>query len=364
MNRLYYTRFPHASAFSGINQLQHIYPNLAKNRIEHDLSTVDAYTRHREPKKPKYNPIYVREKRELLQADLLDKQKLATRNRGVRYYLVVIDTFTRKIWVRPLKNKKGDTVATAFEAVLNEMERGGDVQRLLTDRGTEFTGREFQAVLNRWDIKHSLPIRHAPHVERVQRTIQSLTGKYCTQYETMRFEHIMQLIVASYNKRYHRMIRMSPDSAELPENYEKVRYAMSLYYQKFEKNKKRRQKFVVGDQVRKVLLRKNKNPFFRSFHETFGIEIFRVAEVLKHMPSVMYRLETLDGHPVQRRYYQEELQHVRLAPFKIKKVYRDRTRRNIATGQEEILVGWQGLPASRNSYIPREQALNHRAEHG
>ena len=48
------------------------------------------------------------------EADLVDMQKLKDKNDGVRFLLVIIDVFSRFMWVKPLENKLEDTVINAF----------------------------------------------------------------------------------------------------------------------------------------------------------------------------------------------------------------------------------------------------------
>lgn len=45
------------------------------------------------------------------QADLCDMQALAKQNDGFKYLLMVIDVFSKKAYVQPLKNKTGAVVA-------------------------------------------------------------------------------------------------------------------------------------------------------------------------------------------------------------------------------------------------------------
>ena len=40
-------------------------------------------------------------------ADLADMQLLSKYNKGIRFYLCVIDIFSKYAWVVPLKDKKG-----------------------------------------------------------------------------------------------------------------------------------------------------------------------------------------------------------------------------------------------------------------
>ena len=48
------------------------------------------------------------------QVDLADMQKLKDKNDEVHFLLVVIDVFSRFMWVEPLENKLEDMVINAF----------------------------------------------------------------------------------------------------------------------------------------------------------------------------------------------------------------------------------------------------------
>ena len=56
-------------------------------------------------------------------ADLIDYQKLSLQNRGYKYILLVIDCFTKMIYIAPLKTKNQFDTAIAFENLLNDLER-------------------------------------------------------------------------------------------------------------------------------------------------------------------------------------------------------------------------------------------------
>lgn len=40
------------------------------------------------------------------EADLADVQNLSESNNGIKYLLVIVDVFSRFLWVRPLRDKK------------------------------------------------------------------------------------------------------------------------------------------------------------------------------------------------------------------------------------------------------------------
>ena len=74
-------------------------------------------------------------------ADFTYMGKLKDKNDGVRFLLIVIDVFSRFMWVEPLENKLEDMVINAFQHVF---QRAKKPRRLRTDRGGEFTGRKVQ----------------------------------------------------------------------------------------------------------------------------------------------------------------------------------------------------------------------------
>ena len=53
--------------------------------------------------------------------DLLSMSNLADEYDGVRFLLCVIDILSRKLWVRPLKNKTAKVVLTAMKDILNDI---------------------------------------------------------------------------------------------------------------------------------------------------------------------------------------------------------------------------------------------------
>lgn len=337
-----YTNPPAGTAWSGRTQLKKAYPSVNEAAIEEKLSGVDAYTRHREPKNPVYNPFFVHRLRDLIQADLIEQQGLAPSNNGYRYWLCVIDTFSRYLWVTPLKNKDSLNVDRAFEDIIIKMTRkGGVARRLLTDTGAEFTSGSFARLLRKYDIKHSFPNNlHAPHIERVQRTILGIMGKQLTHTEGRRYIHMLPKIVSTYNHRIHRMIEMAPYRAERPVNHVAVRKAMTKHHAKAIRLTKK-PKYSVGQYVR-VVVSKEVNKFKKSYDETYDKEIYIVEEVLTHLPRPMYRLRRGDDVVLDDKYYEEEMQLVSNDLFKIDKVLENRIRR----GRRESLVKWQGWSGS------------------
>ena len=52
-------------------------------------------------------------------ADLAGMQLISKFNKGFRFLLCVIDIFSKYAWVVPLKDKKGVSIADAFQKILD-----------------------------------------------------------------------------------------------------------------------------------------------------------------------------------------------------------------------------------------------------
>ena len=82
-------------------------------------------------------------------ADLLSFESRPARS--FKHVLLVQDIFSRFLWVEPISTTS--QVRAAFERIAERTPR-----ELNTDKGTEFTSREFQAMLARRNIQHRLKV--------------------------------------------------------------------------------------------------------------------------------------------------------------------------------------------------------------
>ena len=95
---------------------------------------------------------------ELWAGDLLIMSKFAGENKGYNYVLNIIDTFSKYMFLQPLKTTSGPEVAAAFEKII---EKSGRCPKLLhVDRGKEFVNKDFKRVLAKYAVKMSVSYTH------------------------------------------------------------------------------------------------------------------------------------------------------------------------------------------------------------
>ena len=75
-------------------------------------------------------------------------QLISKYNKRIRYLLRAIDLFSKYAFVVPLKDKKGLTIANAFQSILDNSKRKPN--KIWTDQGSEFYNTHFK----KW-LKHN-----------------------------------------------------------------------------------------------------------------------------------------------------------------------------------------------------------------
>ena len=77
-------------------------------------------------------------------------QLISKFNKGFRFLLCIIDTFSKYAWVVPLKDKKGLSIVNAFQKILDKS--GCKRNKLWVDKGSEFYNNSFKQWLKDNDI--------------------------------------------------------------------------------------------------------------------------------------------------------------------------------------------------------------------
>ena len=136
----------HPASSSGLDKLYCIakkeFPSITRNEIKQWAENNLSYSLHKPSRRNfKRNKIYAPEIDSLWEADLAFVQDVAKVDDGVNYLLVVINVFSKCLWVRPMKNKTARSLVQAFDSILSDKRKP---EKLRTDKGTEFINESFQ----------------------------------------------------------------------------------------------------------------------------------------------------------------------------------------------------------------------------
>ena len=141
--------------------------------------------------------------------DLADMQLLSKYNKGIRFLLCVVYIFSKYAWVVPLKDKRGISIAKAFQSILKQSNKKPN--EIWVDKGSEFYNAYFKKWLRDNDI-----VMYSTHnegksvvAERFIRTLKSKVYKYMTSISKNVCIDKLDDIVDEYNNTYHTTNKMN-----------------------------------------------------------------------------------------------------------------------------------------------------------
>ena len=331
------------------------FPNITKNTLQRWLQNQEPYSRNRLylPHSIKRSRVFVSGLYDQFDADLAEYKPLEDHNDGYRYLLVVIDIFSRYIWVEPIKRKKPANIIDAFEKIFRQ---GYIPRRLRTDAGGEFTANIMKPFYKHYNITHfkSLNEVKANYAERVIKTIKSKLGRFMTYRGTGRYIDSLQDIVHSYNNTYHKGIGMTPNEVTF-DNEE------ALWWKQYRpptknKTKVKRFQFDIGDYVR---IPHAFAVFDREYRSRWTEEIFIITEAFRRDDVNVYRIEDQDKEEIYGTFYEGELQRVlrdQKNQWTVESIVQERGE---GTENHEALVKYNGWPSYYNRWIPYASAQNY-----
>ena len=278
-------------------------------------------------------PVITYGKNDIWGADLLDVNKFRTTNKNITFLLVVIDIYSRYIFIEPLKNKTALSVLDAFKKI------GETPKNLWVDEGKEFYNKDMKAYCIEKNINmyHTYSGLKSVYAERANRTLRDMIYKYLKLNKTKKYN--IDEIVKEYNNKVNRTTKQTPHD---------------IYYGDKENKQKvmvrdEEVKFKVGDFVR---ITKTKNLFEKGYTPKWTQETFEIYKVDDSQIPVMYLLKDLEGEEVKGKFYNNELQKTNLKDFKeFDKVVKTKTENRI----KYSLVSFVGLPEKFNKWVSPDE---------
>lgn len=274
---------------------------------------------------------------ETYQIDLLELIPYARFNKGYKYVLVVIDTYSKFLWTKALKSKTGIEVSRAMESILKTNGRGPPIN-IQSDQGREFYSSEFGKLMKKYNINHysTYSTVKASIAERVIRTIKTwLFKQFGLQGSYKWYGNVLQDITNKYNNRIHRTIKTKPKNVNQHTNLDVFKD-----FKKSSVNFPSNNKFQRGDIVR---ISKYKSVFEKGYTPNWTTELFKIRKVCSTLPTT-YLLEDMTGHNIKGSFYVYELQKTKHKDvYLVEKIIR---RKN-----GKLYVKWLGFNNSHNSWI-------------
>ena len=271
-------------------------------KIEKFLRSNEIHSKFRRIVKRKFprRRIIARFPFELFQADLIEYPKYKYQNRHFVYCLVIIDCFTKFVWIKPMKTKSGVETASAFDSIFKEFDEYPI--NLITDAGLEFFNSDVARVFASYNIVHYKPPTKtnwkASMAERVIQTLKRRLEKYFFKYKTKNWLSVIDRITKNYNNTPHSSHGYKPADVT-SENRDDV-------YKKLYPDRHISVvcKLHVGDKVRKI---REKTLFEKGYTQNWSDEIYIISSVRQSRGVCWYKLKTFDEEQIPGIWYYYQL---------------------------------------------------------
>lgn len=233
-----------------VKQLGHTH--ISRRYCQAWLNKQEAYQLHRQVRKPKLMaPVTSSTPLGRVQIDLTGPWLDAHLNMGYNYVMSIVDVYSRKAWLIPLKGKDGPTVAAALEQWLSQYPQTKVVQ---TDRGSEFQA-EFNAVLAKYHVTHVYSAAYSPTaqaiVERFNKTYKHMVYALMSQRKSKVWYLHLEAVAKNYNQRAHDTLAgATPDSVFAGSSDGKLLAAYRKHAASVSRSQSKPQELAVGDSVR------------------------------------------------------------------------------------------------------------------
>ena len=252
---------------------------------------------------------------------------------------MVLDVLSKYGWIVPLKDKKGETVADAFNTIFKE---GRTPKRLWVDKGREFYNKHLKDLLEKKGIGiYSTENEEKSSVcERWNRMIKTKMWKQLTVQGNTQYLDMLPKLVKDYNNAKHSSIKMTPVEASKKKN--EVLVYFNLYGDT--KPTSSKPKFKVGDMVR-ISTKYKRKVFDKGYTPNWTEEVFLV-DAVQYTNPITYKLRDLNDEEIHGSFNKPELLKAKQEVFRIEKVLRKDNKKKRA------LVKWKGYADDFNSWVP------------
>ena len=232
-------------------------------------------------------------------ADLIDFRHFKYNNRGNCYILLVIDCFSRMVYLAPLKTKSADDSVKAFQSIFDLLTRFPI--HVVTDKGTEFFNVKLQNYFLACGVNHyAIPTKSESKASLAERAIQTIKTRLHKRLhgKVFRWIDILQQTGRNYNHTPHRSIGMKPAEVTA-ENRDRVYKRLYPY-----RGLTIICRLKIGDKVRRAL---EKNIFDKGYTENWSQEIFIINSVKQSNTVCYYTIKSLANKPVPGIFYYQQL---------------------------------------------------------
>ena len=287
--------------------LEELYTNIRSEpnysaKIKEFLQAYDLHSKNKRIVKRRFprRRVIARFPFDVWMGDLIEFPGLKFYNKHFKYALLVIDVFTKVIYIEPMKRKLGADCAEAFEKILSKTK--SPPVMLITDRGKEFYNSHFNNVMFNNGINHfstPTPTKFKASVaERAIRTIKTKIDRYMQHTKSKNWVDVIRDFVDGYNNTPHSAHKLKPlDVSQDNKNL--------VYKRLYPKEKTAVEcKLKVGDRVRTL---RSKREYEKGYTQNWSDQVYQIVKVLQKHSVCWYKLSDASGTVLNQIFYYYQL---------------------------------------------------------
>lgn len=194
------------------------YINIKRKDVEEFLMKQKDYQLTKNIKKVVNKPIIEAIPNHKWQVDVIDMDKYSKNNGGRKYILNCVDVFSRKLWLRALKNLEAKTTTEAIKSIIDKA--GIKPNIIQTDNGVEFQS-EFKEFLEKNNITQIFNNAYSPNenaiVERSNKEIRKIIRTLMLAENSFKWYDKLDQVEEHRNNGYNNYIKTHPNEIWSPD---------------------------------------------------------------------------------------------------------------------------------------------------
>ncbi len=272
--------------------------------IQSFLNKTKDYYRFRQPRKHSGIPGHISKRVTLISGPGLQwfADSLYFPKKGwftvFKYGQLYVDAFSRKIYGRLIVKLDAQNSVKVLESIVRDDHENEYPSVIYCDRGSEYLS-VYSSFLSEKRVKQVFTASQQKNksylAERAIRTLRLMLVRIHSSGERD-LKKAFDAAIKTYNSTPHSLIKLTPDQAELPENFAKVYFALENHRYGIEDKyisevEKLNSIYKINDLVRRRL---PKQPLEKEATDRFSEEVYRISGVRQTEPLNSFTLSQLD----------------------------------------------------------------------
>ena len=271
--------YPGAERLTKLVKEKHPSKYIGKHQIIKFLSEQTASQTFKEKRKSKpKGHIVANIVNELWQMDIFDLSRYEKNNDGFRYLLACVDVFSRKAYVKPMKNKDTSTVIDAFTNIIIH-KTGPQIRSILADQDPAWTNSTWLTFIEKENIAFNTNAlkdhRALGIIDNFAKRIKLTLNKRFVDTNSTKWIDYITKVITTYNNQEHRSLgEATPNKVVKDTKTQDV--IKTINEEKAQKNNTT-SSINVGDKVKKNML--INESYAKGTDPKWSEKIFTVTEV-------------------------------------------------------------------------------------